>query len=274
VGVLFDKMGVSMKPVSVAQGTSPVILGMPHVGTFVPDDVMARLNVEGRRLRDTDWHIDRLYDGLLPGASVVKANFHRYVIDANRDPSGGSLYPGQNTTGLVPQTDFDNQPIWATAPDAAENERRLAEWHAPYHAALAAEIARVKAVHGLAVVYDCHSIRSRCPFLFAGELPVLNIGTNDGLTCDPEFSHVAAGIAGASGFTWVANGRFKGGWTTRHYGRPETGTHAIQMEIAQSAYLAAEDEPWTFDAGKAEPLRKTLRTLLAALEDAALGGRS
>ena len=110
-----------MKPVSVIQGTSPVILGMPHVGTYVPEAVAAKLNAEGRRLRDTDWHIDRLYDGLLPGASVVKANFHRYVIDANRDPSGVSLYPGQNTTGLVPQTDFDNQPIWADVPDAAES---------------------------------------------------------------------------------------------------------------------------------------------------------
>ncbi|MGQ2909717.1 MAG: N-formylglutamate deformylase [Aliihoeflea sp.] len=263
-----------MKPVSVIQGTSPVILGMPHVGTYVPDAVAVKLNAEGRRLRDTDWHIDRLYDGLLPGASVVKANFHRYVIDANRDPSGVSLYPGQNTTGLVPQTDFDNRPLWATAPDAMESERRLAEWHAPYHAALAAEVARVKAVHGIALVYDCHSIRSHCPFLFEGELPVLNIGTNDGLTCDAKFSRIATEIAGSSGFSWVANGRFKGGWTTRHYGQPETCVHAIQMEIAQSAYLAAEEEPWTFDAAKAAPLRKTLATSLAALEDAAIGGIS
>lgn len=267
-------MGVSMKPVSVIQGTSPVILGMPHVGTYLPDAVAVKLNDEGRRLRDTDWHIDRLYDGLLPGASVVKANFHRYLIDANRDPSGVSLYPGQNTTGLVPQTDFDNRPIWAETPDAAESERRLADWHAPYHAALAAEVERVKAEHGIALVYDCHSIRSHCPFLFAGELPVLNIGTNDGLTCDAKFARIATEVAGNSGFEWVANGRFKGGWTTRHYGQPETRVHAIQMEIAQSAYLAAEEEPWTFDTAKAAPLRQTLKTLLAALEDAAIGGRS
>ncbi len=273
MGVAFERTEAVMTPVSVIQGTSPVILGMPHVGTYVPAETLAKLNAEGRRLRDTDWHIDRLYDGLLPGASVVKANFHRYVIDANRDPSGISLYPGQNTTGLVPQTDFDNQPIWTEMPDAAESERRLAAWHAPYHAALAAEIARVKAVHGIGLVYDCHSIRSRCPFLFEGELPVLNIGTNDGLTCDAKFARVATEIAGDSGFEWIANGRFKGGWTTRHYGKPETGVHAIQMEIAQSAYLAAEQEPWAFDAAKAAPLRRTLKTLLAALEDAAIGGR-
>lgn len=263
-----------MNPVTVIQGVSPVILGMPHVGIHVPDDVTAKLNEEGRRLRDTDWHIDKLYAGLLPGASVVKANFHRYVIDANRDPSGVSLYPGQNTTGLVPQTDFDSRPIWADAPDADESERRLADWHAPYHAALGAEVKRVKAVHGIALVYDCHSIRSRCPFLFEGELPVLNIGTNDGLTCDAQFARIATEIAAGSGFSWVANGRFKGGWTTRHYGKPETGVHAIQMEIAQSAYLAAEEDPWTFDAVKAARLRQTLKTLLAVLEEAAIGGFS
>lgn len=261
-----------MKAVSIIQGTSPVILGMPHVGTHVPDAIAAKLNAEGRRLRDTDWHIDRLYDGLLPGASVVKANFHRYVIDANRDPAGVSLYPGQNTTGLVPQTDFDNQPIWTSLPDAQESEQRLAEWHAPYHEAMAAEIARVKAVHGIAVVYDCHSIRSRCPFLFEGELPVLSIGTNDGVTCDRALQRIVEEAARASGLSWVANGRFKGGWTTRRYGKPKMGLHAVQMEIAQSAYLATEDAPFTYDDAKAAPLRTTLARTLARLDAAARGG--
>ncbi|HFQ15976.1 MAG TPA: N-formylglutamate deformylase, partial [Rhodobacteraceae bacterium] len=99
-------------PVIVTEGDSPVILGQPHGGTDVPDAILARLNPLGRALGDTDWHITRLYDGLLVGASVVRATFHRYVIDANRDPGGGSLYPGQNTTSLCPTTDFDGQPIW------------------------------------------------------------------------------------------------------------------------------------------------------------------
>ncbi|MHB2267294.1 N-formylglutamate deformylase [Aliihoeflea sp. PC F10.4] len=255
-----------MNPVAIEQGSSPVILGMPHTGTYLPEDVTATLNDEGLRLRDTDWHIDRLYAGLLPNATVVKANFHRYVIDVNRDPSGQSLYPGQNTTSLVPTTDFDNQPIWQEEPDAGEIARRLRDWHAPYHAALEAEIARVKKLHGVAILYDCHSIRSHCPFLFEGELPVLNIGTNNGATSAPEFAADVEAVAAASGLTWVANGRFKGGWTTRHYGKPRSGVHAIQMEIAQSAYLASETEPFAYDEARAEPLRAVLKSILAGLE--------
>src|SRR5690606_16195124 len=124
---------------------------------------LAALNATGRALADTDWHIDRLYAGLVPGATVVRATFHRYLIDANRPPDGESLYPGQSTTGLVPLTDFDGVPIWDSPPGPAEIEARRAGWHAPYHAALAAEVARVRAAHGVCVLYDCHSIRSRIP---------------------------------------------------------------------------------------------------------------
>lgn len=258
-----------MSPVDVVRGDSPVILGMPHTGTEVPVAILATFNETGRALADTDWHIDRLYDGLAPNATVVRATFHRYVIDANRDPSGDSLYPGQNTTGLCPMTDFDGRPIYrdGMAPDDAEIARRIADYHAPYHAALDAEIARVKALHGHAILYDCHSIRSIIPFLFEGTLPDFNIGTNGGVTCSPEIERCVADIcANASGFTSVVNGRFKGGWTTRHYGRPEAGVHAIQMELAQSAYLTEEAPPWTYDDAKAERLRAVLRDILSALE--------
>src|SRR5688572_24713015 len=154
-----------MTPVIVTQGTSPVILGLPHTGTHVPPDVLDRLNATGRGLTDTDWHIHTLYDGLLPGATTVRATFHRYVIDANRDPAGVSLYPGQTTTGLIPLTNFDNQPLWREGwePDEAETRRRVEAFHAPYHAALSAEIARVKASHGIAILFDCHSIRPVIP---------------------------------------------------------------------------------------------------------------
>ncbi|MGQ9371165.1 N-formylglutamate deformylase [Azospirillum sp. ST 5-10] len=258
-----------MTPVEIQRGGSPVILAFPHTGTDVPPDVAERLNDEGLRLRDTDWHVHRLYAGLLPGATTVRATFHRYVIDANRDPSGDSLYPGQNTTGLVPTTDFDGQPIWLPGrePDAAEIRRRTAAFHAPYHAALRAEIDRVKALHGVAVVYDCHSIRSRVPYLFDGVLPDFNIGTDGGRTCDPRLQgHVAATCAAAAGYTSVVNGRFRGGWTTRHLGRPETGVHAVQMELAQSTHLAAEEPPFGYDDEKAGRLRGVLQAVLSGLE--------
>jgi N-formylglutamate deformylase len=257
-----------MQPIEVKRGDGPLILGQPHGGIHVPDEILIKLNVNGRKLADTDWHIGKLYDGLLPDMTVVSATFHRYVIDANRDPSGISLYPGQNTTSLCPLTDFDGQLIYQNGqePDAKEVDLRRAKFHAPYHAALAAEVERVKAKHGFAIVYDCHSIRSRIPFLFEGTLPDLNIGTDNGKTCAPEIERLTTDLVKAAPFTSVLNGRFRGGWTTRHYGQPHSDVHAIQMEIAQSAYLETEAPPWAFSASKTAKLRPILKTIFTALE--------
>lgn len=258
-----------MTPVDVRQGASPVILGLPHTGTFVPDSVRERLNEQGRLLTDTDWHVDRLYDGLLAGVTTVRATFHRYVIDANRDPSGQSLYPGQNTTGLVPATDFDDRPIWREGAEPTDSDvaERLNAFHRPYHAALAAEIARVRAIHGVAVLYDCHSIRSVCPFLFEGRLPDFNIGTDNGQTCAPALETAVADIcAAADGFSHVVNGRFRGGWTTRHYGKPADKVHAIQMELTQATHLASEAPPFDYDPQKAGRLRAHLTEILTRIE--------
>jgi formiminoglutamase len=259
-----------MQVFEVRRGDGPVILGLPHTGTWLPEAAAARLNARGRALADTDWHIERLYDGLLPGATTVRALFHRYLIDANRDPEGASLYPGQNTTGLVPETDFDGAPIWDEPPDAAEVARRRAAFHAPYHAALAAEVARVRERHGVAILYDCHSIRGRIPFLFDGILPDFNIGTDGGRACAPEVEAAALDVASAAtGYSHVLNGRFKGGWTTRHYGRPAAGVHAIQMELAQSTHLAAEAAPFAYDETRAARLRPHLQQILERLADLA-----
>lgn len=266
------------QPVDIVEGVGPVILCQPHAGTWLPDEARAALNERGHARVDTDWHVDRLYEGLLPGASIVAARFHRYLIDANRDPSGASLYPGQNTTGLCPLTDFDGALIYEAGrePDAGEIERRRAAFHAPYHAAIEAAIARAKARCGLAVVYDCHSIRSTIPFLFEGELPVFNIGTNDGRTCAPAVERAVAGVCAeagrAEGWPMVVNGRFKGGWTTRGYGDPAKGVHAIQMELAQRAYMT-EAPPWAYEAEKAARLRPWLGKILAEIEALALSGR-
>lgn len=251
------------------QGTSPVILAFPHTGTDVPADIWERLNDNGRILADTDWHIERLYDGLLPDVTTIRATFHRYVIDANRDPEGVSLYPGQNTTGLVPETDFDGKPIWkeGESPTEADIVDRIANFHAPYHAALAAEIERVKAIHGVAILYDCHSIRSLIPFLFEGRLPDFNVGTDMGRTCAKSIETATFEVcAKAEGYTSILNGRFKGGWTTRHYGKPETGVHAIQMELAQVSHLSTEVPPFDLDAEKATRLRIHLKDILQRIE--------
>jgi formiminoglutamase len=261
-----------MRPVEVSEGEGPVVLGLPHTGTWLPADAEARLNETGRALADTDWHVHELYAGLLPGATTVRATFHRYLVDANRGPDDASLYPGRNTTGLCPTTDFDGRPIHrpGAEPDAAEIAARVEAYHAPYHAALAAQLDRVRARHGVAILYDCHSIRSVIPFLFEGTLPDFNVGTNGGTTCAAAVEAVAlAACRAATGYTYVANGRFKGGWTTRHYGRPADGVHAIQMELAQSSYLAAEAPPWSLDPERADRLRAHLRTILETLAELA-----
>ncbi|MCA0993925.1 N-formylglutamate deformylase [Alloyangia pacifica] len=255
------------EPVTVTRGDSPIVLGLPHTGTYLPDEIFRKLTARGQELSDTDWHIHTLYEGLLPGATMVRATFHRYVIDANRPPDGASLYPGQNTTGLVPLTDFDGTSIWLEEPDEAEIAVRRDAFHAPYHAALMAEMERVRAKHGVAILYDCHSIRSHIPFLFDGKLPDFNIGTAGGTTCDPAIEAAVAEVcAAAEGYTSTLNGRFKGGWTTRNYGRPEEGFHAIQMELAQDTHLESEVAPYAYDETKAARLRAQLSDLLHRIE--------
>ena len=263
-----------MKPVEIYQGNSPLVLGLPHTGTNVPMEIFERLTPLGKTLSDTDWHIEKLYNGLVPQATTVRAMFHRYVIDANRDPSGASLYPGQNTTGLVPLTDFDGEPLWIEEPTSVEIEARRKSFHAAYHAALEAELERVRAAHGYAILYDCHSIRSNIPFLFEGTLPDFNIGTNNGATCAPEIEQAVILLCEKTdGYSSVLNGRFKGGWTTRHYGRPEDGYHAIQMELAQSTHLKSEALPFAYDAAKAERLRVHLKAILESISNIKLFSR-
>ena len=255
-----------MTPVTVSHGNSPIVLALPHGGTFIPDNIAQNLNENGLRLTDTDWHIGSLYKDLLPDTTTVSASFHRYVIDANRDPMGESLYPGQNTTTLVPLTDFDGLNIWVSPPTLVEITQRRIAYHSPYHATLGIELARVRDQHGFAILFDCHSIRSNIPFLFAGTLPDFNIGTNLSTTCGIEIeSSVLAICSAALDYTSTINGRFKGGWTTRHYGQPHSGIHAIQMELSQSTYLSDEAAPWDYDQDKATRLRPLLSSILNTL---------
>lgn len=251
---------------TLTKGESPLILSMPHPGTFVPREVDAELNDKGRELEDTDWHMRTLYafaQRFKP--SIIESNVSRYVIDLNRDPSGHSLYPGQATTELVPTTTFAGEPIWSTPPDPLEVTRRRMAYFNPYHQALAQEIERVRAKHGYVVLYDCHSIKSVVPRLFEGTLPMLNLGTNSLDSCGAGVHGAAERAIAGSGMTWASNGRFKGGWITRHYGGPLKGVHAIQMEIALSAYLEEEAPPWVFSPEKAARLQRVLEGLLLAV---------
>ncbi len=253
---------------TLARGDSPLVVDVPHAGTELPAAIRTRLTPEARTLPDTDWHVDRLYTFARDlGCTLLCATHSRYVVDLNRDPSGAALYPGADNTELCPTRSFDDAPLYreGEAPPAAEIAARVATFFHPYHAALAAEVERVRARRGYAVVLDGHSIRSRVPRFFAGRLPDLNLGTADGGSCAPELQELAAGVIGGDpAFTHVVNGRFKGGYITRRFGDPPRGVHALQLEMAEACYLD-EEAPIRYDPVRAAPLIRLLERLVAAL---------
>ena len=253
---------------SVRRGDAPLIVSVPHAGTIIPDEISGLVSRDLAR-RDADHHVDRLYDFAAElGATILHSRISRTVIDLNRNPSGQSLYPGQATTGLCPVTTFDGEPLYAAGaePDEAEIERRRMVYFTPYHAVLREQIERLRAVHPALVLYDAHSIRSHVPRLFDGELPQFNIGTYDGASCATQLAHAIA--AECADDSHVVNGRFKGGWITRHHGDPARGIHAVQMELAIRGY-ADEDGPWLpcWDNERAAPMQAKLRSILTTCLD-------
>jgi N-formylglutamate deformylase len=254
-------------------GDAPLIVSFPHTGTEIPEKIEENLVSPWLARKDTDFWVDVLYDFAHElGATTLRTALARTVIDVNRDPSGNSLYPGQTTTGLCPMETFDGEPLYKSGsePGPAEVLRRRTEYFDPYHAALTAELERKRARFGCVVLYDAHSIRSRVPRLFDGVLPQFNIGTNNGVTCDPALSAGIEKICDASGFTRVTNGRFRGGYITRHKGNPAGGVHAVQMELAMSGYLHEppglnkNNWPAPLDDALAARLRVALRDILDA----------
>ena len=260
----------------IHRGDAPLIISFPHTGTELPDALAAQFVSPWLARRDADWWVHELYAfAQAMGATTIRSAVSRSVIDLNRDPSGTSLYPGQNTTGLCPLTTFDNQSLYRDGhgPDEAEIARRRDTWFAPYHDALAAEITRLRAVHGTVVVYDAHSIRSHIPHLFDGQLPQFNLGTNGDTTCDNALTDVVDNLCAMSGMSHVRNGRFKGGYITRHYSDIPGGVHTLQMELACRGYMhepeAVDEHSWPtpLDPDHAAPLRATLQQVLDACLD-------
>lgn len=252
----------------LSRGESPLIVNVPHAGTFLPSEIAERLTLAARATPDTDWHVDRLFD-FAPGRDVtlMVATHSRIVVDLNRDPNGVALYPGASNTEVCPSTTFADQPHYEKnqQPNAGEVVARVARYWHPYHITLATEIARVQARHGYCIVLDAHSIASRVPRFFAGQLPDLNLGTVDSSSCRKKLEDLAlARLSSHSSFSNVVNGRFKGGYITRHYGRPATHVHALQLEMAWSSYLD-ETRPHQYDPARATPLRACLRELVDGL---------
>jgi len=248
------------------EGAGPLVVSIPHAGTFVPDDIAAQLTPAGRAVPDTDWFVDLLYKFLDDlDVTVIAATHSRYVVDLNRSPAGGKLYPGQAETGICPTETFDGEALYATTPpNPAAQAYRVARYWQPYHDALSTSLERVKRHHKFVRLLDAHSIRGAVPRLFAGELPDLNFGSNDGAAASDSLANRVVAAAAGEGFSSVLNGRFKGGFITRHYGAPHRGIEVIQLELAQRTYMN-ESNVTQFEPARAAGLIAVLRRIVAEM---------
>jgi len=249
-------------------GGTPLLVSMPHVGTHIPPHIAATMTDAALHLADTDWHLELLYDFLDEiGASVVVATHSRYVIDLNRPPDNANLYPGQDTTGLCPVDTFAREPLYkdGAIPGEAEIAGRITQYWQPYHAALQGELQRLRAQHGVALLWDAHSIASVVPRFFDGKLTDFNLGTASGASCAQDLAQQLTAIAeAATAYTTATNGRFKGGYITRQYGKPDHDIHAVQLELSQITYME-ESFPFRFNEEVAQQVRPTLSRLLEAM---------
>lgn len=259
-------------PYHLHRGNVPLLLSLPHVGHEIPESLHGAYVERALRSEDTDWHLERLYAFAREiGASVITPRYSRYVIDLNRPPDDTPMYPGAANTELCPTRFFTGEPLYrdGRAPDAAEVERRRREHWQPYHDALQAELDRLRERWGHAVLFDGHSIQSQLPWLFEGRLPDLNLGTADGASCAPSLREAARRVLQAqSDFSHVTDGRFKGGYITRHYGRPHDRIHVLQLEKCQCLYMderRGEGATLAYDEAGARRLQPLLRALLNTL---------
>ncbi|MBD9436479.1 N-formylglutamate deformylase [Pseudoxanthomonas sp. PXM03] len=253
-----------MDTYTLHRGTTPLLISLPHHGTALPDELAARLTTEARRVPDTDWHVAELYAfarGL--GASIIVPAYSRYVVDLNRPEDDVSLYPGQNTTGLCPVVRFSGESVYLPGqePTPEEIAARVDTYWRPYHRALQAEIARLHEAHGRVVLWEGHSIRSEVPFLFEGRLPDFNLGTAGGASCSPGLRHALEGVlASQVDFSFVVNGRFRGGYITRHYADVTRDIQAVQLELAQLNYM--DEDSFAYLPERAARTQGLIRRLL------------
>ena len=268
-----------MNTFTLTEGHLPLLVSVPHAGTEIPSDLQQSFTDKALQVEDTDWHLEKLYAfATSMGASLIAPRYSRYVIDLNRPPDNVPMYPGSNNTELCPTRAFTGESIYQGAvPDKAEIARRVALYWQPYHIALATELAKLKAIHGYALLWDGHSIKSHLPWLFEGKLPDLNMGTANGNSCHSSLQHAleatlnkACSSTHTSNnvFDYVFNGRFKGGYITRTYGQPAQNIHAVQLEMCWSTYMqeyTPNQATFELDAQRVANITPVLQALLQAM---------
>jgi N-formylglutamate deformylase len=253
---------------SLHQGSAPLLVSLPHCGTLIPPLLLTRMVARAQGREDTDWHVAELYDFVRDlGASLIVPSLSRFVIDLNRPPDNAPMYSGVNSTGLCPVRFFSGEALYLAGqePDQGEVAQRLEAYWRPYHAALQRELIRLKSTHGHALLLDGHSIKSELPWLFAGRLPDLNLGTADGASCAPPLrTALSEALQAQHDFTHVVDGRFKGGYIVRHYGRPIDNVHAAQLEMCWSCYMS-ETPPYRLDPDRSARLAPVLHSLVRTM---------
>ena len=258
---------MSVPVIDIEAGSAPLIVNVPHDGREVPAKINSKMTAEALALPDTDWHVRDLYHFAADlGATITSARYSRYVVDLNRDPSGVSLYPGADTTEICPSSTFRHEPIYADGKPVTDEEtqRRINVYWRPYHRKLSRVIEENRTRFGEVLLFDAHSIGSEMPRFFKGRLPDFNFGTGGGASADADLTKTMFGILdSADGYTSILNGRFKGGYITRHYGDPERGVHAVQLEMAQCTYME-EDPPFRFAPDRANSVSSVLCDMLQA----------
>jgi N-formylglutamate deformylase len=253
-------------------GSTPLLISMPHCGTEIPQALQARYQERALQVEDTDWHMPRLYEfAQAMGASILQAQYSRYVIDLNRPPDNAPMYPGASNTELCPTRFFTGAPLYRPGqePDSAEQQQRLVRYWRPYHDQLRRTLDALRERHGYALLWDAHSIRQEIPWLFEGRLPGLNLGTASEKSCAPSLREALSQVLHsaslkATEFTFAVDGRFKGGYTTRHYGEPSKAIHVVQMEMAQALYMR-EALPFDYLPAKAQEVQTVLHDLLVTM---------
>jgi len=250
---------------SLHRGSQPLLLSLPHVGTALPDSLRPRLANRALEVEDTDWHLERLYRFVLErGGSVLVPRFNRYVVDLNRPPENAPMYPGANNTELCPTRFFTGEPLYREghSPDENEVRQRVEQFWQPYHDALKTELQRLRNLHGHVVLFDGHSIKSELPWLFDGRLWDLNLGTASGASCNGELrARLSEVLQAQSNYSQVVDGRFKGGYITRHYGQPQQGLHAVQLEMTWHCYMD-ETPPFAWNESRAQQVQPVLMQLV------------
>lgn len=255
-----------MKPFTLLEPKKnqvPILISAPHTGTEIPQDIAVHLHPKFVTVPpDTDWFVHRLYD-FAPdlGITLLHANYSRYVIDLNRSATDEPLYnDGRQLTGLIPMKSFSGENLYIKqSPTPHEIERRKREFYCPYHQQIETTLGTLKKQFPNVLLFDAHSIRSFVPTISPAPFPKLILGDQDEKTASEKLIQTAVQCLSKSSFSFSHNAPFKGGYITRHFGKPHQGIHTLQLEMSQDIYMDEIEVKWVPEkAAKIQSLLKTL----------------